>query len=147
MRLPPVRLAPLAAATLVSVVAAGRSANAQSARPAWVGVGAIGQTVMYMDTTSIERDGFVRRVWMESLDPQPNALVVGIDTTRFDTVISLHVFDCRAQTHAVAAARYYLAGVEVAPPRGADMKPEPLRRGSFMAAVASDLCGTAPSRR
>jgi hypothetical protein len=95
---------------------------------------------MFMDTTSIEREGAVRRVWLESIDPQPTTFVVGRDTTRFDTVVALHVFDCRARTHWVATARYYLGAVSVAPPRPADTSPEKLRPGTFIAAVAADLC-------
>lgn len=131
-------LAVLAFLALVAVAAPAARAQAHSA---WVGVGAIGRTAMFMDTTSIERDGAVRRVWMESLDPEPTTFVVGSDTTRFDAVIALHVFDCRAGTHAIATARYYLGRTAVAPPRPADVTPERLRPGTFMAAVARDLCG------
>lgn len=125
------------------LIAVARLAHAQDSAPpraAWVGVGAIGRTAMFMDTTSIERDGAIRRVWLESVDPEPTTFVVGSDTTRFDTVVALHVFDCRAKTHAVATARYYLAGASVAPPRPADTSAEKLRPGTFMAAVARDLC-------
>lgn len=128
----------LATAFIVSALALPAHARAQSR---WIGVGAIGRTAMLMDTASIERDGSLRRVWMESLDPEPTLVVIGRDTARFDAVIALHVFDCRTHTHTVAAARYYLAGVEIAPPRPADTTPEKLRPGTFMAAVARDLCG------
>lgn len=130
---------PIATVLVLCALAAPGLARAQNG---WIGVGAIGRTAMLMDTASIERDGSLRRVWMKSLDPEPTTFVVGHDTTRFDTVIALHVFDCRTRTHAVAAARYYLAGVEIAPPRPADTTPEKLRPGTFMAAVARDLCGS-----
>ena len=135
-------------ALVLALVLAPRHALAQDStrpKPVWIGVGAIGRTAMFMDTTSIERDGAIRRVWMESVDPEPTTFVVGRDTTRFDTVVALHVFDCRAATHTVATARYYLAGASVAPPRPADTSPEKLRAGTFMAAVAADLCAAARS--
>jgi len=130
----------LATLFILCAVAAPAGLYAQAR---WVGVGAIGRTAMLMDTASIERDGSIRRVWIESLDPEPTIFVIGHDTTRFDAVIALHVFNCVTSTHTVAAARYYLAGVEVAPPRPADTTPEKLRPGTFMAAVASDLCSDA----
>jgi len=146
VRFPPTRraLGLTAGALALSLAVAPRRARAQDStrpKPVWVGVGAIGRTAMFMDTTSIERDGAIRRVWMESVDPEPTTFVVGRDTTRFDTVVALHVFDCRAATHTVATARYYLAGSSVAPPRPADTSPDKLRPGTFMAAVAADLCG------
>lgn len=142
-----VRRPVVAAAVALALIALPRSAHAQDstrARGTWVGVGAIGRTAMFMDTTTIERDGPIRRVWLESVDPEPTTLVVGSDTTRFDTVVALHVLDCRARTDAVATARYYLAGASVAPPRAADTTPQRLRPGTFMAAVANDLCPAVP---
>lgn len=140
---------PCAAVALALVLAGPRTLRAQDSTPPrspWVGVGAIGRTAMFMDTTSIERDGAIRRVWLESVDPEPTTVVAGRDTTRFDTVIALHVFDCRAGTHTVATARYFLASVSVSPPRPADTSPEKLRRGTFIAAVARDLCGAVAVR-
>lgn len=131
---PPIALTALA-------LTLGAAAPAAHAQGTWTGVGAIGRTAMFMDTTSIVRDGDARRVWLESVDPEPTTIVMGRDSVRFDTVIALHVFDCRAGTHAVATARYFLGTQPVLPPRPADTRPEPLKRGSFLDAVARDLCG------
>lgn len=152
---PGARLAPLAAileimrplrprhtvAALAAVLVLALGAAPARAQGTWTGVGAIGRTAMFMDTTSIVRDGDARRVWLESVDPEPTTIVMGRDSVRFDTVIALHVFDCRARTHAVTTARYYLGRQPVLPPRPADTRPERLRPGSFLDAVARDLCG------
>lgn len=126
------------AAVALALSVAPAAARAQGT---WTGVGAIGRTAMFMDTTSIVRDGSARRVWLESVDPEPTTIVMGRDSVRFDTVIALHVFDCRARTHSVATARYFLGGTPVLPPRPADSRPSPIRPGSFLDAVARDLCG------
>lgn len=138
--MPPAR-PPLALAALAGVLALALGAAPARAQGSWTGVGAIGKTAMFMDTTTIVRDGDARRVWLESVDPEPTTIVVGRDSVRFDTVIALHVFDCRARTHAVTTARYFLGTQPVLPPRPADARPESLRPGSFLDAVARDLCG------
>lgn len=138
--MPPAR-PPLALAALAGVLALALGAAPARAQGSWTGVGAIGKTAMFMDTTTIVRDGDARRVWLESVDPEPTTIVVGRDSVRFDTVIALHVFDCRARTHAVTTARYFLGTQPVLPPRPADTRPESLRPGSFLDAVARDLCG------
>ena len=88
---------------LLSGVAAALPAQEQ-----WTGVGAIGATAMYMDTTTIIRAGSIRKVWIKSLDSTPKSFVTGKDTLTFDTVIGLNVFDCARHTRTVQAVQYLL---------------------------------------
>gem|GEM_PF-1417165 len=124
-------------AIILALAALPASVRAQSD---WTGIGAISGTVMYMDTTTIMRDGAIRKVWIKSFDLDPKTVVVGKDTLTFDTVIGLNVFDCSKGTRTVAAVQYLLGEdivLDVAETHG---KPELLRPKSFFAAIYADVC-------
>lgn len=106
----------------------------------WTGIGAISGTVMYMDTTTIVRDGSIRKVWIKSFDLDPRTVVVGSNTLTFDTVIGLNIFDCSKGTRTVSAVKYLLGEDVALNVADTHDKPESLRPKSFFAAVYSDVC-------
>jgi len=110
----------------------------------WTGIGAISGTVMYMDTTTILRDGSIRKVWVKSFDLDPKSVLAGKDTLTFDTVIGLNVFDCAKKTRMVAAVQYLLGDVVVLDLPETQDKSEPLKPKSFFAAIAADVCRESP---
>ena len=120
---------------LLSGVAAALPAQEQ-----WTGVGAIGATAMYMDTTTIIRAGSIRKVWIKSLDSTPKSFVTGKDTLTFDTVIGLNVFDCARHTRTVQAVQYLLGDDIVLDVPTTRAAPEALRPKSFYDAIYQDLC-------
>jgi hypothetical protein len=107
----------------------------------WEQVGAIGSTVMYMDTAHIVRKGDLREVWIRSVDPVARTYAVGTDTLSWDTVVGLNVFDCRHHTWYVESATYYRSGELVRSAARNDEPPAPLVAGTFLDAVFRDLCG------
>ncbi len=125
----------------MAAVLCPRTARAQNH---WTGIGAINGTVMLMDTTTIVRDGAIRRVWVKSLDTTPKSFLAGKDTLTFDTVIALNEFDCAKGTRTVKSVQYLL-GEEVIfdVPLTHDAS-TPLRPSSFFGAIYTDLCRTTP---
>ncbi|MEO7042656.1 MAG: surface-adhesin E family protein [Gemmatimonadaceae bacterium] len=113
------------------------------AQDSWTGIGAISGTVMYMDTTTIMRDGPIRKVWVKSFDLDPKSVLAGKDTLTFDTVIGLNVFDCAKGTRSVAAVQYLLGEEIVLDVPETHDKPAPLKPNSFFAAIAADVCKNA----
>lgn len=113
------------------------------AQEQWIGVGAIGGTAMFMDTTTIVRVGLLRKVWIKSLDSTPKKFVVGNDTLAFDTVVGLNVFDCGNGTRTVTTVLYLLGGETVFNVPATHDKPAPLRPKSFFEAIYKDLCRSA----
>lgn len=113
------------------------------AQDSWTGIGAISGTVMYMDTTTILRDGSIRKVWVKSFDLDPKSVLAGKDTLTFDTVIGLNVFDCAKGTRTVAAVQYLFGEDIVLDVPETHDKPTPLKPNSFFAAVAADVCKNA----
>ena len=68
---------------LINIVLLGFGVSASlPAQEQWTGVGAIGATAMYMDTTTIIRAGSIRKVWIKSLDSAPKSFVTGKDTLK-----------------------------------------------------------------
>jgi len=130
------RLAQIAALSLCAMTP--RMAVAQGT---WTGVGAINGTVMYMDTTTIERSGNLRKVWIRSIDAAPKSFVAGKDTLDFDTVIGLNVFDCSKHTRTVTTITYLLGNDIIFNVPETHDKPEQLKPRSFFDAVYNDLCG------
>lgn len=114
--------------------------GAAHAQDHWTGIGAINGTVMFMDTTTIVRDGTIRRVWVKSLDTSPKTFVAGKDTVTFDTVIGLNVFDCARGTRTVMSVRYLLGDDVVFTVPTTHDAPEPVRKTSFFGAIYSDVC-------
>ena len=110
------------------------------AQDEWTGIGAISGTVMYMDTTTIMRDGSIRKVWVKSFDLDPKSVMAGKDTLTFDTVIGLNVFDCAKRTRTVAAVQYLLGEDIVLDVPETHDRPTPLKPKSFFAAIAADVC-------
>lgn len=106
----------------------------------WTGIGAINGTVMYMDTTSLERVGELRKVWIRSIDIEPKTVVAGKDSLTFDTVIALNVFDCSKGTRTIAHVLYMLGPDSVLDVPETRADPEQLRSTSFFGAIYSDLC-------
>lgn len=127
-----------ALAALLSLVLLGpRSAGAQDS---WTGIGAIGGTAMYMDTTTIVRTGNLRKVWIRSVDREPRKLVAGSDTISFDAVSGLNEFDCARATRTVTSVEYFLHDelvLDIPETHGAA---EPVRPKSFFGAVYADVC-------
>lgn len=121
----------------VALVVTPAAARAQNE---WTGIGAISGTVMYMDTTTIVRDGSIRKVWIKSFDLDPKTVVVGSDTLTFDTVIGLNVFDCSNGTRTVASVKYLLGEDVMLDVAETHDKPGPLKPKSFFAAIYSDVC-------
>ncbi len=117
-------------ATLVSFRPSAVVAQGQ-----WTGVGAIGSTAMFMDTTSIVRDGHIRKVWLESVDPEPKRVVIVKDTIAFDTVVGLNVFDCSKHTVEVPTVYYYLRGEATLTIPESKESPHPIKPRSFLDAV------------
>jgi hypothetical protein len=113
---------------------------AAAAQEQWTGVGAIGATAMYMDTTTIIRAGSIRKVWIKSLDSAPKSFVTGKDTLTFDTVIGLNVFDCAKHTRTVEAVQYLLGDDIVLDVPTTHATPEPLKPKTFYDAIYEDLC-------
>lgn len=106
----------------------------------WTGIGAIGRTAMYMDTTTIVRDGHTREVWIRSVDTEPRTVVIGADTVTFNTVIALNVLDCGNNTATVRSVLYYNGSENTYElPASAD-PPRPVRPGTFLAALHRDVC-------
>lgn len=124
----------LSVAVTLSVPEAARAQNH------WTGIGAINGTVMYMDTTSLERIGVLRKVWIRSIDIEPKTVVAGKDSLTFDTVIALNVFDCSKGTRTVAQVHYLLGADPVLDVPETQDDPEQLRSTSFFGAIYSDLC-------
>lgn len=124
--------------SIVSIVLlAPMSARAQES---WTGIGAIGGTAMYMDTTTIVRTGTLRKVWIRSVDREPRKLVAGSDTISFDAVTGLNEFDCARATRTVTSVQYFLHDelvLDISETHGA---PEPVRPKSFFGAVYADVC-------
>lgn len=110
----------------------------------WTGIGAISGTVMYMDTTTIVRDGSIRKVWVKSLDTTPKSFLAGKDTLTFDTVIGLNVFDCAKGTRTVTRVQYLLGDESVLSVPETHGAPEPVRSTSFFGAIYGDLCRSKP---
>jgi hypothetical protein len=127
--------------TLAVTFGAARTAHAQAH---WTGIGSISGTAMFMDTTTIQRDAAIRRVWLRSLDLTPRMAVAGTDTVVFDTVISLNIFDCAHATRTVAAVRYALGDSTVHDIPDIRATPEPVRPTSFYGQVYKDLCQSRP---
>ncbi len=123
----------------LAVFLSGFAASA-SAQEQWTGVGAIGATAMYMDTTTIIRAGSIREVWIKSLDNVPKTFVNGRDTLTFDTVVGLNVFDCAKHTRTVEAVRYLLGDDVVLDIPATHGTAEFLKPKSFYDAVYQDLC-------
>ncbi|MEO7218315.1 MAG: surface-adhesin E family protein [Gemmatimonadaceae bacterium] len=120
--------------------------SAARAQDHWTGIGAISGTVMYMDTTSLERVGVLRKVWIRSIDLTPKTIMVGHDSLTFDTVVALNIFDCSKGTRTVEQVHYLLGGDSVFDVADAHGKPEQLRSTSFFGAIYTDLCGPDRSR-
>jgi hypothetical protein len=125
---------------LVCLLCALAWPGAASAQQQWTGIGAIGGTAMFMDTTTIVRSGPLRKVWVKSMDSSPKSFVAGRDTVAFDTVIGLNVFNCAKHTRSVESVHYLLGDdvvFEVTDTKdtGADVRP-----GSFFGAIYGDLC-------
>ena len=110
------------------------------AQDAWVGIGAIGGTAMFMDTSSVVRAGSTRKVWIRSVDSEPKLFLAGRDTLSFDTVLGLNEFDCARETRTVRSVQYLLRGEAVLGVADTHEKPVAVRPGSFFAAVLRDLC-------
>ena len=109
----------------------------------WVGIGAIGGTAMFMDTSAIVRNGSTRRAWIRSVDSAPRAVLAGRDTLSFDTVLGLNEFDCTRDTRKVLAVQYMLRGGLVLDIPETHDKPVAVRPRTFFAAVLRDLCRVA----
>jgi hypothetical protein len=124
----------------LAFAAAASLPHVASAQGHWTGIGAINGTVMYMDTTSIQRIGSLRKVWIRSLDLSPKTVMVGNDSLTFDTVVALNVFDCSSGTRTVAEVRYLLGADSVFDVTNDHGEPEKLRPTSFFGAIYSDVC-------
>jgi len=133
---------PLAIRLILIMAALSATVARAGAQEQWVGVGAIGATTMYMDTTTIIRAGTIRKVWVKSLDIAPKSFVVGKDTLTFDTVIGLNVFDCAKHTRTVTAVQYLLGEDIVLDVPETHAEPEALRPKTFFDAIYHDLCGS-----
>jgi hypothetical protein len=116
--------------------------NAAGAQEQWTGIGAIGGTAMFMDTTTIVRAGAIRKVWIKSLDSAPRSFLAGKDTLTFDTVVGLNVFDCVAHTRTVQAVQYQLGDDTVLDVPATHAKSEAIRPRSFYDAIFRDLCAS-----
>ena len=127
---------PAAAVLMVQVTLPGAAFGQES----WVGIGAIGGTAMFMDTTGIVRTGSTRKAWIRSVDSDPRAILAGRDTLSFDTVVGLNEFDCTRETRTVLAVQYLLRGELVLDIPVTHDKPAAVRPRSFFAAVLRDLC-------
>jgi hypothetical protein len=114
------------------------------AQKSWTGIGAIGATAMFMDTTTIVRAGTLRQVWIKSLDSTPRSFVAGSDTLAFDAVVGLNVFDCAHNTRTVTKVQYLLGDQVVFDVPDARDEPTPLKAKSFFEAIYNDLCRAAP---
>ncbi|HEY5086248.1 MAG TPA: surface-adhesin E family protein [Gemmatimonadaceae bacterium] len=125
---------------ILSVLCVGLLPTAGLAQQQWTGIGAIGGTAMFMDTTTIVRSGPLREVWIKSLDSTPKQFVVEHDTLTFDSVIGLNVFDCAGKTRTVTTVQYLLGDEIVFNVPETHGKPEPLRPKSFFEAIYNDLC-------
>lgn len=106
----------------------------------WTGVGAIGTTAMYMDTTTIVRQGALRKVWIKSVDAAPSTVVVAGDTVTFDAVAGLNVLDCTSRTYTVTSVLYFYGdemtySVPVAGGTGRRISSR-----TFLDAVYADVC-------
>jgi hypothetical protein len=131
------RFAKLVVPAVACALLLPRAARAQDH---WTGIGAISGTVMLMDTTTIVRDGAIRRVWVKSLDTAPKSFLAGRDTLTFDTVIALNEFDCAKGTRTIKSVRYLLGEEVVLDVPLTHDPPTPLRPRSFFGAIYTDLC-------
>jgi len=128
-------------AQIVALALCTTAPRGAAAQGTWTGVGAINGTVMYMDTTTIERSGNLRKVWIRSIDSAPRSFVAGKDTLDFDTVIGLNVFDCTKHTRTVTTVTYLLGDAIIFNVPDTHGQPEQLKPRSFFDAVYNDLCG------
>lgn len=106
----------------------------------WTRVGAIGTTAMYMDTTTIRRQGPLRKVWIKSVDEAASTVVVAGDTVTFDAVAGLNVLDCNSRTYSVSSVLYYLGDEMTRSVPVAEVKPRRISPRSFLGAVYADVC-------
>ena len=139
----PVMPPPRALRFVLSLLATVSLPVVASAQSQWTGIGAIRETVMFMDTTTIVRAGTIRKVWIKSLDSSPMKLVAGKDTLTFDVVLGLNVFDCSNGTRTVTAVQYLLGEDVVFDVPETHDKPVALRPNSFFHAVYTGLCQAA----
>lgn len=95
---------------------------------------------MYMDTTTIQREGPLRKVWIKSVDAAASTVVVAGDTVTFDAVAGLNVLDCNSRTYTVSSALYYLGDEMTRSVPVAEVKPRPVAPRSFLGAVYADVC-------
>lgn len=125
---------------LVMIAAVMLAPCAARGQDHWTGVGAIGHTAMYIDTTTIVRDGPLRKVWIKSVDLTPTTVVIGTDTVTFDTVAALNVLDCSSRTYSVQSVHYYYGDAATFSASGPTDTPKPIVPKSFLGAVYTDMC-------
>ncbi len=126
--------------TLASLAVLAALPVTARAQDSWVGIGAIGGTATFMDTSSIVRKGSTRTVRIRSVDSEPRLFLAGRDTLSFDTVIGLNEFDCTKETRTIRSVQYMLRGEAVLDVEDTHEKPVAVRPKSFFAAVLGDLC-------
>lgn len=127
-------------ATVIAVALLPLAPSVARGQDHWTRVGAIGTTAMYMDTTTIQRQGPLRKVWIKSVDEAASTVIVAGDTVTFDAVAGLNVLDCNSRTYTVSSVLYYLGDEMTRSVPVAEVSPRRISPRTFLGAVYADVC-------